>query len=113
MRSNWNTSAVQFPPWEPGAPHTDGVKSWGDYCPPYFFLLFSHQCDAGGENGLLDTSGLLEYMEDDPELAPTVELLRRVPIDPTPFVDEVQSSPATNQFEDLPLWVLDRYRGVK
>ena len=81
---------MQFPPWEPGAPHTDGVKSWGDYCPPYFFLFFSHQCETGGENGLLDTAGLLDYMAEDPELAPTLELLRTVPIDPTPFLDAVR-----------------------
>jgi hypothetical protein len=90
MRAKWNTSQVQFPPWEPGAPHTDGVKSWGDYCPPYFFLFFSHQCETGGENGLLDTAGLLDYMAEDAELAPTLELLRTVPIDPTPFLDAVR-----------------------
>lgn len=91
LRERWGDRSIQFAPWDPDTFHTDGVKSWGDYCPPYFFLFFADQSPEGGENALLDTNFLVDSMsrakESPPAAAAAAQLLSTVPIDPTPVDD--------------------------
>lgn len=65
---NWGKEIdYALPPWEPNCAHTDG-EAYGDRYPPYLFLLFAHQSADGGENALVDSYGVIDAMESDPEL---------------------------------------------
>lgn len=65
---NWGKEIESaLPPWEPNCAHTDG-EAYGDRFPPYLFLLFAHQSADGGENGLVDSYGVVDAMARDPGL---------------------------------------------
>jgi hypothetical protein len=85
LHEHWGSRAGSaLPPWEPNCAHTDG-EGYGERYPPYLFLLFGHQSEDGGENAIVDSYGLIDAMEHDPELAETVAALKRVPVDQTQY----------------------------
>lgn len=81
---HWGRPVVAIPPWEPNCCHTDG-EAYGDHFPPYFFLLFAHTCDGGGENAIVSSRYVVETMERDPQLADLARRLRTVPVDQTQY----------------------------